>query len=71
MSIAVPVCLVQRRGMESNLELSPGQATTEGGSNPLGGVLNEQAVCKVEELEAENTGLRNMLMDLQVTRVGC
>lgn len=64
------VCLIHRRGIETNLELSPGEATTEGGRNPLGGVLNEQAMCKVEELETENAGLRSMLVDLQVMRVG-
>eukprot|EP00752_Nemacystus_decipiens_P017760 g15923.t1 len=53
------------RGIETNLELSPGEATTEGGRNPLGGVLNEKAMCRVEELEAENSGLRSMLVDLQ------
>lgn len=59
-------CLILRRGIETNLELSPGEATTERGRNPLGGVLNEQAMYKVEELEAENSGLRSMLVDLQV-----
>eukprot|EP00903_Cladosiphon_okamuranus_P019677 g18084.t2 len=53
------------RGIETNLELSPGEAATENGRSPLGGVLNEQAVSKVEELEAENSGLRSMLVDLQ------
>lgn len=66
-----PLCLVclsdsPHRGIETNLELSPGEATMEGGRNPLGGVLNEQAMCKVEELETENSGLRSMLVDLQV-----
>ncbi|CAM9271979.1 unnamed protein product [Scytosiphon promiscuus] len=53
------------RGIESNLELSPGDTATEGGSQPLGGVLNEQAAWKAEELEAQNSSLRSMLIDLQ------
>lgn len=60
-----------RRGIDSNLELSPGEATTDGGAKPLGGVLNEQALWKVEELETENSGLRNMLVDLQVCVCVC
>ncbi|CAM9795768.1 unnamed protein product [Ectocarpus fasciculatus] len=53
------------RGIESNLELSPGEATTEAGRHPLGAVLNDQAESKVGELEGENIALRNMLQDLQ------
>ncbi|CBJ31570.1 conserved unknown protein [Ectocarpus siliculosus] len=53
------------RGIESNLELSPGAATTEAGKHPLGAVLNNQAESKVGELEGENFALRNMLQDLQ------
>ncbi|CAM9465065.1 unnamed protein product, partial [Ectocarpus sp. 8 AP-2014] len=53
------------RGIESNLELSPGAATTEAGKHPLGAVLNNQAESKVGELEGENIALRNMLQDLQ------
>lgn len=56
----------RRRGIETNQELSPGEAPTDGGRSPLGGVLNEQAVWKVEELETENKELRSMLVDLQV-----
>ena len=54
------------RGMELNFELSPGEATTEGGREPLGGVLNEKALKKVAALEKENSTLRNMVVDLQV-----
>ncbi|CAM9332047.1 unnamed protein product [Ectocarpus sp. 13 AM-2016] len=53
------------RGIESNLELSPGAASTEAGKHPLGAVLNNQAESKVGELEGENVALRNMLQDLQ------
>lgn len=54
------------RGMELNFELSPGEATTEGGRDPLGGVVNEKALKKVEDLEKQNSSLRNMVVDLQV-----
>ena len=58
------------RGIELNFELSPGEATTEGGRDPLGGVLNEKALKKVEDLEKENSSLRNMVVDLQVGLAG-
>lgn len=70
LSPSVPAALTHRRGIETNLELCPGEAATEGGRNPLGGVLNEQAMSRVEELETENTGLRSMLVDLQVMMDG-
>lgn len=54
------------RGMEANFELSPGLAPSAEDRVPLGGRLNEQARRKVEELERENSALRNMLVDLQV-----
>lgn len=54
------------RGIEVNFELSPCEASTAGGRAPLGGMLNEQARGRVEELEKENTSLRSMLVDLQV-----
>lgn len=60
----------QVRGMEANFELSP----TEDGKGEkmatLDEIVNEQARRKVEGLEKENSTLRAMLVDLQVTVSG-
>ena len=54
------------RGMESNFELSPGEATIENGQATLGVVLSDQTRQKAEDLEEENADLRSMLLKLQV-----
>lgn len=57
------------RGIEATFELTPAVMTGDGCA-PLGGLVNEKNRRRVEELEKENTLLRNMLVDLQVRRVG-